>query len=147
LPESNKNQTEFIGKGLVERGLISPAHILSLDFSLLCICDYCKKNFRLQNQHLSMSPLVHLFCESGYHTLLAEPTKSLDLKRSETWPEFEDKLPKCGFCNGNFRIMNPFRCPNCSEAFIDYENNSSYRIHDINAINLYGQKYQYWPPK
>jgi hypothetical protein len=147
LPENNINQDEVAGKELYGRGFLSPGSMIGSDFSFLCICDYCEKSFRLQNQHLAMSPLVHMYCESGYHTLLAEPAKSFNFKNNETWLEFESLLPKCNLCNTSFRMMNPFRCPNCHEPFINYEKYPEQRVHDINAVNLYSQAYQYWLPK
>ena len=47
LPEFTVDTSDLAGKGLFDRGLHFPGSITPGNVSVLCLCDSCKKSFRL----------------------------------------------------------------------------------------------------
>jgi hypothetical protein len=150
LPESGV-PAEPPGGGLFRRGLHYPGLITNGGVSLLCICDHCRKTFRLQSFHAGFSDLVYLYCSRGLHTLVASsylPDAPTLLRPAdpESVARFEGRLPPCGECGGEFRYLNPLRCPHCKEPYIDFANHPGVREQEYYGNYLYGGTLQRWEP-
>lgn len=73
----------------------------------------------------------------GAPPLLAKP----DLAALQ---KLEGQLPACTACGGNFRYLNPFRCPHCSAAYISFADG---RDSEYYCNTIYGQTPQHWAPE
>ncbi len=106
LPECAANPDTLIGRGLFYRGLHFPGNITPGNVSLSCICDYCRKSFRIQSFHAGFSSCQYMYSDSGAYTLTYDTEPS-------TLPTAPD--------GSSFSFNNPFRCPHCKKPFIDFE--------------------------
>ncbi len=139
LPECNLG-IETIGKNIHNRGFFS-WWSGSRHLSLMGICDYCRKSFRLSISDTGWAPEVYYYCKKGIHTLLARPDRKFRLDDTSTHQELESKLPLCNKCDSKFRINNPFRCVHCGKPYLDLESFPEERKERY-ALSLYGDEYQ-----
>lgn len=146
LPEFPGAPPVLKGCGLLKRGLHYSGWITPGNVSLMCICDDCKRTFRVQSYHAGFSNLAYFYCSNGPHLLtlsdriegapplLAKP----DLAALQ---KLEGQLPACTVCGGNFRYLNSFRCPYCSAAYISFAEG---RESEYYCNTIYGQTPQHW---
>lgn len=151
LPECSGDPAELAGGGLFRRGLHYPGLITNGGVSLLCICDHCSKTFRLQSFHAGFSDLVYLYCSRDLHTLVAsgylpDAPPLLRPADPESVARFESRLPACSECGGEFRYLNPLRCPHCKEPYIDFARHPGVREQEYYGNYLYGGTLQRWEP-
>jgi hypothetical protein len=149
LPECAGNPAELVGKGLFYRGLHFSGVITPGNASLLCICDCCKKSFRLQSFHAGFSNLCYFYCSRGSHTLVVNAFANdappvLGKADRESVARFERRLPACSQCGGEFRYLNPLRCPHCREPYIDFQKHPAIREQEYYGNYLYGAELQRW---
>jgi hypothetical protein len=152
LPECPKDPAELMGKGLFFRGLHYPGWVTPGSVSLMCICDYCAKSFRLQSFHAGFGFQLYFYCDMGTHTLVipdsvigAPPLTGL--VDPEVVSEFDARLPRCERCGGHFKYYNPLRCPHCHQPYIDFDRYPRVRAVEYYGNNLYGDTPQLWDPK
>jgi hypothetical protein len=151
LPECDADPADLIGRGLFYRGLHFPGIVTRGNVSLLCICDRCRKSFRLQSFHAGFSDLTYLYCSKQPHTLVAssyleDAPPVLGGADAASVARFESRLPPCEQCGGEFRYMNPLRCPHCLGPYIDFERHPADRANEYYGNYLYGGALQRWEP-
>jgi len=151
LPECSGDPADLVGRGLFHRGLHYAGTVTPLNVSLLCICDHCKKIFRLQPFHAGFSDLTYLYCSQDMHTLVVDSRLDdappvLVKTDAKSVARFENKLPPCSECGGTFRYMNPLRCPHCKEPYIDFQKYPGSREQEYYGNHLYGGTLQRFEP-
>ncbi len=149
LPESGADPEKLVGKGLIFRGFHFPGTITRGNVSLMCICDYCRKSFRLQSFHAGFSNVVYFFCSDGPHTLITNGQQEgappiLGKADRAVVDKFDEGLPRCEKCSGSFGYYNPLRCPHCSKPYIDFETYPSEREAEYYASHLWQVPVQEW---
>jgi hypothetical protein len=147
LPEFTEDSSVLVGKGLFFRGFHFSGLVTPGNVSLLCLCDYCHKSFRLQSFHAGFSQLTYLYCSDGPHTLIAsshceDAPPVLGEANMESVARFERRLPECNECGGSFRYMNSLLCPHCKEPFIDFKQHPEERKKEYYGNHLYGRSLQ-----
>ncbi len=125
LPERTDEVPDLIGEGLYNRGfhvsgIATPAHI-----TLSCICDHCRKSFRIHSIHAGFASLTYMYCDQFGHTMVAskdfpDAPPIFGPADEESVLRFEARLPACIECGGSFKYYNPYRCPHCAEPYIDF---------------------------
>ena len=143
LPEFKGDAGDPTGKGLFLRGLHFPGRITPGNVSALCLCDHCKKSFRLQSFHAGFADLSYLYCSGGPHTLVAsshieDAPPILGKADAESVARFERRLPPCDECGGSFRYANPLLCPHCRAPYIDFRRHPQEREKEYYGNHLYG---------
>lgn len=139
LPESNL-VIETKGKNIHNRGFFS-WWSGSRKLSLIGICDYCRKSFRLSIRNTSGSPENYYYCKKGIHSLLAKPNREYSYEDKSTHAELESRLPLCSECGDTFKRNNSFRCVHCEMPYLDLEAYPD-EVKERYALLLYGQKFQ-----
>ena len=125
LPGAEFDSSSLRGRGLFKRGLHYSGIVTPANVSLLCICDSCEGSFRLQSFHAGFSSLSYFYCSSGLHTLTVSsqgsgaPPSPHDAA-PDAWRTFEETLPECTRCGGDFAYGHSLRCPICGEPYIDF---------------------------
>lgn len=152
LPECSGNPADLVGRGLFYRGLHFPGAITPGNVSLLCICDHCRLSFRLQSFHAGFGNLTYLYCSQQSHTLIAssyleDAPPVLGDADAAAVARFESQLPPCEQCGGEFRYMNPFRCPHCLHPYIDFKTHPADRAQEYYGNYLYGAAPQHFRPE
>lgn len=152
LPECSGNPADLSGRGLFYRGLHYSGTITQGNVSLLSICDHCHASFRLQSFHAGFSNLTYLYCSRQPHTLVAssyieDAPPVLGEADSDSVARFESKVPPCSKCGGEFRYLNPLRCPHCLAPYIDFINQRADRASEYYGNYLYGDTPQRWEPE
>ena len=147
LPECQADPAELEGRSLFFRGLHFAGTVTPGNVSLLCICDRCRRSFRLQSFHAGFSNLVYFYCETGTHTLVVSsyadgaPPLLVDVT-NEQLAAFEAKLPSCGACGTRFRFYNSLRCRWCHAPYLDFERHPRDRKNEYYGNYFYGQRLQ-----
>ncbi len=125
LPGAQVSNSDFKGKGLFHRGLHFSGTVTPGNISLSCICDECKKCFRIKSFHAGFSNLGYFYSESGKETLVVSsyekgsPPAHGKANLDEVL-ELEAKLPMAK--DGTiFSYLNGFRCPHCGANYIDFK--------------------------
>ncbi len=150
LPGCESNPEDLAGRGLFYRGFHFSGTITPGNVSLSCICDHCKSNFRIQSFHAGFSNSGYMYSTSGKHTIIipdyiegcppamgkAEIAKVSKLE--EILPLAED--------GASFNYLNPFRCPNCNEAFIDFNKYPSERENEYYGNYFFDSKPIHYKP-
>jgi hypothetical protein len=147
LRESNHDPADLIGKGLFARGLHFSGVITPANVSSLCLCDFCRKTFRLDSFHAGFSDSTYLYCSGGPHTLVAssyleDAPPVLGEADMESVARFERRLPPCSECGGSFRYLNPLLCPHCRAPFIDFARYPQEREKEYYGNTIYGERTQ-----
>ncbi|RYZ68982.1 MAG: hypothetical protein EOP05_15530 [Proteobacteria bacterium] len=117
------------GKGLFARGLhygglVTPSNVL-----LSGECDDCEKSFLFSSFHAGFSEVQYFYSSSGLYTVIVngvEAGKPEDIER---------KLPSAPDMT-KYSYLNPFRCPHCKAAYIDFE-----KYPEIRAGEYYGNHF------
>jgi len=131
------DNAQMEGKGLFERGLHFSGTVTPGNVFLSCICDKCKKSFRIKSFHAGFSNLGYFYSESGSQTLVVSSyldgaPPAIGKPAFEKLAILEEKLPKAKD-GTSFKYKNPFRCPHCGSAYIDFE-----RFPEQREIEYYG---------
>jgi hypothetical protein len=147
LPEFKGDTSDMAGRGLFFRGLHFQGSVTPGNVSALCLCDHCRKSFRLQSFHAGLADLAYFYCSGGPHTLIAsshiEDAPPMWGKADMTSvARFEGRLPKCSDCGGSFGYLNPLLCPYCREPFIDFKRHPQEREKEYYGNHLYGGSVQ-----
>jgi hypothetical protein len=147
LPECSGKPAELVGRGLFFRGLHFSGVITRGNVSLLCVCDLCSRSFRLQSFHAGFSNRVYFYCSNAPHTLTAsayleDAPPLLNPPDPSALARFEAGLPDCARCGGNFRYLNPLRCPNCLGPYLDFRRYPQDRPIEYYGNCLYGEAAQ-----
>jgi hypothetical protein len=151
LPECKSDPAELTGRGLFFRGFHFPGFVTPGNVSLLCVCDFCRKSFRVQSFHAGFSDLTYFYCDRGPHTLVAssylpDAPPLLVKADSESVRRFESRLPPCARCGGAFRYYNPFLCPHCLAPYIDFKRHPDMREMEYYGNHLFGDTVQRFEP-
>jgi hypothetical protein len=151
LPECPSDPADLVGRGLFYRGLHFSGWITPGSVSLMCMCDYCAKSFRLQSFHAGFSSQLYFYCDTGTHTLVV-PDDIIGAPRligrvdPAVIADFDARLPLCDRCGGHFRYANSFRCPHCHQPYIDFARYPDQRTVEYYGNVLYGDQPQTWKP-
>ncbi len=147
LPESSKSYDVIEGRGLFQRGFHFVGIVTPGNVSLVCVCAFCDRNFRIQSFHAGMSNVAYFYCSDCTETLVA----SVDLEDAPPVLEeadpaalkrFEQRLPLCAECGGSFAYYNPMWCPHCKEPYIDFRRFPKERKFEYYGNVLYGRRSQ-----
>lgn len=149
LPEMQIDTGELEGKGFFYRGLQFPGTITPSNVSLSCLCDFCRKSFRVECFHAGFMDMTYFFCDGGPHTLMftsyTEGAPSLlEYSPPEAVAPLEARLPPCERCGGHFKYLNPFLCPHCLKPYIDFARYPPLRATEYYGCTLYGEDTQRW---
>lgn len=153
LPESSGRNADLMGRGLFVRGLHFSGTVTPGNVSVMCLCDNCRRSFRLQSFHAGFSDAVYFYCSGGCHTLVVDSGEEdappvLGKANAVAVTNFESRLPNCQECRGDFRYMNPLHCPHCKHPYIDFVQYPEEREREYYGNFLYGDSPQrYEPPK
>lgn len=151
LPECPGDPAELVGRGLFFRGLHVSGYVTPGNVSLLCVCDSCRKSFRVQSFHAGFADLAYFYCDKAPHTLVASAhlpdAPPLLVEADEgAISRFESQLPPCEKCGGAFLYYNPLRCPHCLAPYIDFERYPKLRETEYYGNHLYGDTVQRFEP-
>lgn len=151
LPECPGDPAELVGRGLFFRGLHFPGYVTPGNVSLLCVCDFCRKSFRVQSFHAGFADLTYFYCDKGPHTLVAssylpDAPPLLVKADTEAVSRFESQLPPCEKCGGAFRYYNPFLCTHCLAPYLDFKRYPNQRETEYYGNYLFGDTVQRFEP-
>lgn len=126
LPGSKGNASELHGRGLFFRGLHFAGAVTPGNVSLACICDACRRSFRLQSFHAGLGNCGYFYSDSGVQTLVVDNhiegcPPAMGKPNIQTLETLEARLPKSTKDGTAFRYFNSLRCPHCKAAFIDFQ--------------------------
>jgi hypothetical protein len=149
LPQCESSQEEFIGQGLFCRGLHFPGTITPETVSASCLCDFCRKSFRLQSFHAGFGNHAYFYCSRGLHTLVIDSfiegaPAPLCHPDPDALSALESRLPNCTQCGGDFKYRNPLLCPHCRQPFIDFMRHPELRDKEYYGNYLYRESTQRW---
>jgi hypothetical protein len=149
LPGCKSKPEELIGQSLFFRGLHFPGIITQGNVSISCICDFCRKSFRLQSFHAGFGNDAYFYCSKGPHTLVIDShiegaPAPLCHPDKDALNNLESRLPKCQQCGGEFKYLNPLLCPSCGKPFVDFIKHPQIRDNEYYGNHIYGQKCQIW---
>lgn len=138
------NNEIFYGKGLFERGLHFSGYITPSTVRLCCVCDICKESFNIQSYHAGYSDSQYFYSSDSSETLFVNhyELENMPYQLQETpidlekLKEVESKLSRPKNLSGEFKYYNPFRCPHCNYAYIDFE-----KYPEIRPYEYYGNSY------
>ncbi|MEJ5223561.1 MAG: hypothetical protein WHV44_03825 [Anaerolineales bacterium] len=138
------DDANLAGKGLLERGLHFSSVITPGNVSLSCICDKCKKSFRIKSFHTGFSNLGYFYSESGSQTLVVNSfldgaPPAIGKPDFEKLAILEAHLPKAKD-GTRFKYKNSFRCPHCGSAYIDFERFPEQREREYYGNYFYGDE-------
>jgi hypothetical protein len=131
LPGAKVQNSELHGKSLFARGLHFSGTITSGNVVLSCECDHCKRSFLIRSYHAGFSDSGYFYSGSGKYTLTVNShipgsPAALSEPNSEDLAALESKLPPAPD-GSSYNYLNPFRCPHCSEPYIDFAANPGSR--------------------
>ena len=115
----------FQGRGLFKRGLHFDGTVTSNAIMLSCECDHCHQSFLIKSFHTGFSAGGYFYSGSGAYTIIVSdqipgcPT-ALTIPGAKELEELQARLPKAPD-GSEFKLSNPFRCPHCKQAYIDFE--------------------------
>ncbi len=138
-----KIEAELKGHGLFARGLHFSGTITPGNVSLSCVCDSCRKSFRLQSFHAGFSNCGYMYSESGRFTLtipdsIGGSPPALGKAEPQSLSSLEEKLQTAPDGTA-FKYLNPLRCPHCSEPYIDFEKFPEDRGNEYYGNTSYGE--------
>ena len=145
LPGCKANAAELVGRGLFYRGLHFSGTITPGNVSLSCICDLCRKSFRLQSFHAGFGNCGYFYSDSGLHTLIVDGRvegcpPAMGAVNSEALARLEARLPKSTKDETTFRYLNSMRCPHCKAAYIDFQKFPKEREVEYYGNYFFGEK-------
>lgn len=115
---------DLTGRGLFARGLHFRGSITPGNVQVSCECDACHRTFLVRSFHAGMGEQGYFYSGSGRYTLivdghvagapvpLAKPDPAALLGLEAALPPAPDGT--------RFVYGNPFRCPHCAAAYIDF---------------------------
>lgn len=116
---------DLTGKGLFARGLHFAGTITPSNILLSCRCDACGQSFLGKSNHTGWLDQTYFYSESGRFTLITD-IRVGKTEFGKTEPEYasmealEKALPSAPD-GSKFLYANPFRCPHCATAYIDFQ--------------------------
>jgi hypothetical protein len=116
---------DLSGKGLFARGLHFAGIITPSNMFLSCRCDACGRSFLGRSNHTGWLDQTYFYSESGRFTLLTD-IRVGEAVKGQTEPDYvsmealENALPIAPD-GSKFLYSNPFRCPHCAAAYIDFQ--------------------------
>ncbi len=127
----NKPEELMPGRSLFKRGLHIAGYVTNTNVMLSCVCDYCKKSFLLRHFHAGFSGVGYFYSDSGKYTLSVSgnvpesfiPPSCPSISEIEN---VEGKLPTAPD-GTSFKYFNSFKCPHCSEVYVDFESHREQR--------------------
>lgn len=126
LSEYEHENEKLFGKGLFERGLHFSGTVTPKGVRVICICDNCKRSFSLQHFHSGFSEGQYFYSSDSRQTLFVShgqienlPVQLQEDVDSRLLETVEAQLPEPK--TGHYKYYNPFRCPHCQYAFIDFQ--------------------------
>ena len=139
------NPAELNGRGLFFRGMHFSGTITPGNVSLSCICDSCRRCFRLQSFHAGFGNCGYFYSDSGVHTLIVDGDvkgcpPAMGKPDVEAVACLEKRLPKSSKDGTAFRYANSLRCPHCGAAYIDFQKFPKDRETEYYGNYLYGEK-------
>lgn len=146
IQKKGQKPPDLKGKGLFARGLHYNGVVTPSKIVLSAICDECEKAFQFTSFHSGFSDVAYFYSSSGKHTLavsLQEPgaPSALTKPDDEALQLLERKLPSAPDAS-KYSYLNPFRCPHCRAAYIDFENYPEIRSSEYYANVHVGQRLQ-----
>ena len=113
-PFANVLQNETVRGGPLEsKALRYPGLITPTNVSLVGICGGCGRSFAFKGYFIHHMQCVPVYSDDGVD-VMALPVQEMEKAAGEKEWAAE--------ANGKrFRYWNPFRCPHCGEAYIDYQ--------------------------
>jgi len=143
LAGSKTKESELYGQGLFQRGLHFSGTVTPSSISLDCICDKCGASFRIQSFHAGFSDCGYFYSGSGKYTLVVSSfiegaPPSLGKPNIEALKNLEAKLPLAPD-GTTYKYLHPFRCPNCSEPYIDFERSPELRESEYYGNTFFGE--------
>jgi len=143
LGAAKSTEEELKGRGLFARGLHFSGTITPSNVSLSCICDTCRKSFRIQSFHAGFSNFGYIYSESGSYTLTMPDSvegspPALGRADADKLKSLESRLPKAPD-GTEFRYLNPLRCPHCGAPYIDFEKFPEDREKEYYGNTLFGE--------
>jgi hypothetical protein len=123
---------DLAGEGLFARGLHFGGTITPSNMLLSCRCDACGQSFLGQSNHTGWLDQTYFYSESGRFTLITDIRVGV-AERGNTEPDYASMealvkaLPSAPD-GSKFSYSNPFRCPYCAAAYIDFQKHPD--LHD-----------------
>lgn len=151
LGSAKSTEKELKGHGLFARGLHFSGTITPGNVSLSCVCDSCRRSFRLQPFHAGFSNCGYMYSGSGSYTItipnsIEGSPPALGKADAEQLQSLESRLPKAPD-GTEFRYLNPLRCPHCAEPYIDFEQFPEDREKEYYGNTLFGKSTIKYDPK
>lgn len=124
LSGSSTDRSVFIGRGLFTRGLHFNGTVTSGNIGLSCVCDSCQKSFLIKSYHAGFSNSGYFYSSSGKYTITVSDhiegsPAALSSPEKGALSKLEGMLPQAPD-GSTFSYLNSFKCPHCSEAYIDF---------------------------
>lgn len=137
------------GQGLFMRGLHNSGTVTPAGVRAICICDSCEKSFTVQHFHSGFREEQYFYSTDSKQTL-AVPLREMKYMPAPLQVEIdaeilsivEELLPKPTSGIGEYKFYNPFRCPHCAAAYIDFENYKNIRPTEYYGIYHINHKIQ-----
>jgi hypothetical protein len=128
------------GQGLFARGLLFSGFVTPGNVRLSCECDVCRKSFITRSFHAGFSDAAYMYSGSGRHTIVIDGMVDgapvpLGAPDPVALAALERQLPPAPDGSA-FRYMNPFRCPICGAAFIDFQAHPGLREREYYGLYL-----------
>jgi hypothetical protein len=122
----------FSGHGLFKRGLHFSGRVTNGSIMLSCLCDHCGKSFLIKSYHVGFTEAGYFYSDSGMYTLSVSTDvpgspAALETPDPVQLAALEARLPKAPD-GTSFRYLNPFRCPHCKQAYIDFQEHPEERV-------------------
>ncbi|QDS14504.1 hypothetical protein [Xanthomonas arboricola] len=141
LPGASVSSSALAGKGLFARGLHFSGLVTGGNVLLSCECDHCQRSFLIRSYHAGFSNAGYFYSGSGKYTITVDShlpgsPAALSEPDAEALAVLEDALPLAPD-GSRYAYLNPFRCPHCSEPYIDFEANPGLR-----ASEYYGNYFE-----
>jgi len=151
LPGSKGSAADLLGQGLFRRGMHFSGTVTPGSVRLGCECDHCNRSFQVQSFHSGFGDVGYFYSGSGAYTLIVDHTvpgspPALGEPNMAALAALEAVLPLAPD-GTSFRYMNPFRCPHCSQPYIDFEAHPGLREREYYGNCLFGAApIRYDPP-
>ena len=148
LEGATVKNSELKGQGLFARGLHFPGSVSPGNLSLSCICDACRRAFRLQSFHAGFSRVGYFYSASGQFTLivssgvLGAPTptlRPLSTEEAGAIATLERSLPPAPD-GTSYNYLNALRCPYCNEPYIDFAAHPELRPNEYYGNAFFGKQ-------
>jgi hypothetical protein len=144
LPGARDSNAIFAGRGLFFRGLHFSGTVTPGTVTLSCVCDECRKSFRVQSFHAGFSGVGYFYSTSGRYTLTVSEhvpgaPPALGKPEAVALAKLELLLPAAPD-GTSFSYLNPFRCPHCGSPYIDFTKYPEQREGEYYGNTLMGEQ-------